>query len=743
MASKKEKKIKLPKLPKLPKTAKVKKQKKEAARPDFKEMLAGLKNLRGSNKKSILGTLLVAFMVPVVLMITLGVVSYRTASSGIVDKYKESAQSTVSAVGDYFNLVCTNISNKALEMITNSDVGDYYDKYYGKQESKALETFRSAKSDIGNTKSTNKNIYSCTVIPEAGAYLSTLSGGMTETPMADFSNTAEGQYFAANSTQRNRWMGYQTYLDDNMQSKQEKYAMVYYQKFSKSDAYLVMSLDISVAEKMLGEMDFGKGSVKALVTYDGREVVFEQKTDNPAEADGGKAASAEEDEAAAAKQWFVGSDFYESTKEAEEAGYMDVKIDGKKYVYIYTPVGNTKAMICTLIPQSNVLGQVGSIKYITIFMVILAAGAALVTGFVISTGISKTVREMSGGLAKVAQGDLTQDFATKRQDEFKELTGSLNAMIESMRGLMRDMKQFGSKVTGLAEDVSDKTGAINTSMQDIARAMDEVAGGVQGQAEDTESSNENMISFSENITTVTEKTSHMGQTADKAIEAVEQGRVIVQELSGKSDTTVSLTRVLVNDIDAVQKNSQEIKSFVDVINSIAGQTNLLSLNASIEAARAGEAGRGFAVVAEEIRKLADQSKESGNKIHEIVKKIGETADKTTASAREAESMVNEQARALQETVNVFGMIQDCVGELVEGIRLITQRLEESMLEKDKVENSLQNIASVSEEVAASTQEVTATLGEQVSVVQTLKEEVEMLRSDALELDKSIEKFKID
>lgn len=270
-------------------------------------------------------------------------------------------------------------------------------------------------------------------------------------------------------------------------------------------------------------------------------------------------------------------------------------------------------MICTLIPQSNVLGQVGSIKYITIFMVILAAGAALVTGFVISTGISKTVREMSGGLAKVAQGDLTQDFTTKRQDEFKELTGSLNAMIESMRGLMRDMKQFGSKVTGLAENVSDKTGVINTSMQDIARAMDEVAGGVQGQAEDTESSNENMISFSENITTVTEKTSHMGQTADKAIEAVEQGRVIVQELSGKSDTTVSLTRVLVDDIDAVQKNSEEIKSFVDVINSIAGQTNLLSLNASIEAARAGEAGRGFAVVAEEIRKLADQSKESGNK----------------------------------------------------------------------------------------------------------------------------------
>lgn len=722
----KEKKEKKPKAVKKPK---VKEPKVKAPKK--------VKLPKANSKKSILGTLLAAFMVPVVLMIALGIVSYNTASSGIVEKYKESAESTVSAVGDYFDLVCTNISGKALEMITNSDVGDYYDKYYGKKEGKAMEAFRNAKSIISNAKSTNQNIYSCTVIPEGGAYLSTLSGGMTETPMADFSNTAEGQYFVTNNTQRNKWLGYQTYLDENMQSKQENYALVYYQRLSRADAYIAMAMDISVAEEMLGQIDFGKGSVKALVSSDGREISFEQLTDSIEEAE------AAAGDTGSVKQWFVGSEFYESTKAAEETGHMDVKVEGKKYVYIYTPVGDTGTMICTLIPESNVLGQVGSIKYITIFMVILAAGAALAIGFIISSGISKTVKEMSGGLAKVAQGDLSKDFTTKRQDEFKELTGSLNAMIESMRALMRDMKQFGTKVTGLAEDVSDKTGAINNSMQDIARAMDEVAGGVQSQAEDTEKSNENMITFSENITAVTGETVRMGQTADKAIGAVEQGRVIVQELSDKSDTTVSLTKILVNDIDAVQKSSEEIKSFVDVINSIAGQTNLLSLNASIEAARAGEAGRGFAVVAEEIRKLADQSKESGEKIREIVEHIGQTTDKTTASAREAETMVNQQAKALEETVNVFGMIQGCVGELVEGIRIVTEKLEASMTEKENVENSLQNISSVSEEVAASTQEVTATLGEQVSVIQTLKEEVEMLRADALELDQSIDRFKID
>lgn len=241
------------------------KQKREQKRP-----LSDNKTWMKSRGSSILGTLLMAFMVPVVLMIALGVVSYNTASSGIVDKYKESAESTVSALGDYFDLVCSNISGKAIEMITNSDVGDYYDKYYGDKDADAMEAFRNAKSIISNAKSTNQNIYSCTVIPEGGAYLSTLSGGMTETPMADFINTAEGQYFVTNNTQRNKWLGYQTYLDENMQSKQENYALVYYQRLARADAYIAMSVNMSVVEEMLSQIDFGKDSVKALVSSDGR-----------------------------------------------------------------------------------------------------------------------------------------------------------------------------------------------------------------------------------------------------------------------------------------------------------------------------------------------------------------------------------------------------------------------------------------------------------------------------------------
>lgn len=712
------------------KAQKVKKDVKQKAGKKVKDVeftVGAVKDVQGKSERSIMQTLLAAFLVPVLMMVILGIVSYNTASSGILSKYKESAVSTVSALGDYCNLICDSISGKALEIATNSSLADYY--YYVQRDpnsTKAMEAFRSTKAVIANARAVNKYMHSCSVIPDGGSYMTTLSGTMTENPYADFEATQEGTFFAENPTIKHKWMGYHTYIDTNLSSSPDRYALVFYQKILKGDTTVVMDVDMNVVTEMLARMDFGEGSIRALISADGREVVSIQ----------GREGEVPE------KAYFAGSSYYEETKDAVEAGSMEVEAEGENYVYIYSPVGKTGNMICALIPRNNLLGQVGNIKYITFIMVILAAGIALVIGGIISTGISRTVKSMTVELSAVAGGDLSRNFTTKRKDEFKVLTASLNSTIESIRLLMKDMKQFGSKVSGLSANVSEKTSTINISMQDIARAMDEVSLGVSSQAHDTENSNQKMMSFSENISTVTRKTQSMTETADKAIDAVEQGKVIVQDLGEKSDTTVSLTEILVKDIDEVQKSSEEITGFVDVIDNIAEQTNLLSLNASIEAARAGEAGKGFAVVAEEIRKLADQSKESGNKIRSIVENIGSTTGKTTASAKKAAGMVNDQAHALEETVKVFGMIQTCVGDLVEGIRTVTERLGQVLEEEETVRYAIQNISSVSEEVAASTEEVTATIGGQVSVIEKLKEEVEVLSKDAAELGNSIDRFKI-
>ena len=122
--------------------------------------------------------------------------------------------------------------------------------------------------------------------------------------------------------------------------------------------------------------------------------------------------------------------------------------------------------------------------------------------------------------------------------------------------------------------------------------------------------------------------------------------------------------------------------------------------------------------------------------------IGVTADKTTVSAKEAEEMINSQAQALSETVEVFDRIRNCVGGLVEDIRTVTEHLGQISVEEENVQNAIRNISLVSEQVAASAGEVSGTLKEQVSIIEKLKEEAEVLRGDAEELGSSIDKFKV-
>ena len=673
-----------------------------------------------------------AFLVPVLFIVILGIVSYQKASKTIVEKYEESSVSAISAESLYFGLLSETISGKANEIISDDNTASYYEKYY-KNKSKSQDSFRSLKQNLISKVGSTNYIQNYYILSETGTQVTSESGAIPEGGYAKLFESAEAPYFSEKSD-RNVWLGRSTYLDEVYERDENKTGIVFYQKFLKAKTILLLDVKRDVILSALEEMDFGEGSYKALVTQDGKEICVQDVLSE----DGTEKIQQEMEEAI-----FTGNDFYENSLSAEKAGSTEVKYNGKKYLYVYAPVGKTKIMLCGLIPYENIMKDAKAIRNVTVILVLLAAVIALTFGSIIAIGISKTLKSMVSSLDKVAEGDLTTDFVTKRKDEFMLLNNGLNHMLGGVRDIMTDVHGFGKEVKDMSYSVAETADSINISMQGVSESVGEVAKAIITQSEDTENCDNKMKEFSTQIISVCDQAESMEDMTDKAIESVNHGKVIIEDLNKQSDTIIQLANELGHDIENVKSRSDEIEHIIDTINDISSQTNLLSLNASIEAARAGEHGRGFSVVADEIRKLANQSMEAAKEIKNIVDNIRTTTKQTTDSAKKTEEYIFKQADSLEETITVFADINSCVDELVTGLQKMLADMRGISDGRNEVEDSIRSISAVSQEVAASTGGVADTLNEQVLLISRLTEKAEKLALRVNSLEEAMSKFKIE
>lgn len=664
-------------------------------------------------------TLLLGFAVPVILMAVFGIVSFNQSSKAVITNYENIGSNALNAVRDYIFLGVDAVSSKSYELTDTKSIKSYYNGADEMSSDEDAAAFEKVKTEVDNAKSSHSFIYAMHIIGEQGTSISSV-GDLPVDIYESFLNSEEGKTITA-ALDRYVWVGKHSYLDEKLNNTQINYSVSIIRKMSENNGYIIIDVPKTELSKAVSNIDLGEGSIVGFVTADGMETL----------------ANTEETSV------FSTLDYYkEAAAGSQFNGSSYEKYNGKDYLFLYSKVGSTKAMVCALVPKSTILAQAQSIKLLTLIFVTIASILAIFVGTVIAARIGAEISKLTKSIALAAEGNLTIIFRTKRKDEFLTLSDSLNDMVASMKGLIEQVALVGNTVKGSADSLSHTSGDILTSTKDISLAIDEIEKGVVQQASDTEQCLMQMSTLSDKINQVYNNTYEIEQIAKNTKVIVGDGITTIDELNSKSSATTDITKVVINEIEELEQQSGSIENFVEVINGIADQTNLLSLNASIEAARAGEAGRGFAVVAAEIRKLAEQSVKASTQINTVVRNIKEKTKVTANSAKQAERIVGSQMEALSKTIQTFENINEHVGNLVSNLNNIAEGVRGIENAKDDTLDAVRNISAVSQQTATSSEEVSATAMNQITSVEYLSKSADELAGEAKRLEELIQLFQI-
>lgn len=335
-----------------------------------------------------------------------------------------------------------------------------------------------------------------------------------------------------------------------------------------------------------------------------------------------------------------------------------VTYQGKQYLFLYSPLASANTMICSLIPESTILAQTSGIKTVAFALVAVGVIIAAFLGYLLSASMNGNIYHILNQLKKVAAGDLTIQLHSKSKDEFILLAAGINSMTDSMKALITNVTKASDSLNIAAEQVSSFSEKFVMTAGDIQNAVTEIDSGVSQLDTNSADCLAQMDVLSGKINEISNETREIINLTESTGSSINEGISSMSILTESAKKTSEITDSVIHAIEALADQSRSIGQIVESINSIARETNLLSLNASIEAARAGESGRGFAVVAEQIRQLTDQSAQSAGQIQVIINDIVKSTYGVVDIAKEAESTVEYQEKAVLQTTKAFHAMDD-------------------------------------------------------------------------------------
>ena len=407
-------------------------------------------------------------------------------------------------------------------------------------------------------------------------------------------------------------------------------------------------------------------------------------------------------------------------------------------------VGKNEAYVAVLTAdESEALATVNYVKNVTFAIVIICIVVFTVLSVVLARIISKPLTEIARGIEVLGTGDITvKCTASSHIKETVSIIKGFNALKGALQSSIGNVKEAASVLNTAIVSVDEMTANNVDSISQINAAIDDVSNTSQTVSENAQNMAEKSVILEKSVERLNENVAVLFD-ASQTIKAVNMDATecmaSVYEGSKESvDAVHSISAKISETNDAVENVSKAIVA----IESIAAQTNLLSLNASIEAARAGEAGKGFAVVADEIRTLADSSAEAAKEIKVIIENITALSSEAVEISDQVYDVIRKEQKDIEITQNKFNELLDSVESSLSGINEIKEMAVSLDEIKSDMTMNISDLSAMSEVLGASAEEVASSCQEVAEACTDTQASTQEMRAINENMAATIEFFKL-